>query len=258
MLAELDLRENARIHAPSLPDRPGLARAAQATWLGRMVNEHGSAAVFEALGEQLREAGAAESLVAECAAMAEEERRHGVLCGAVVEALGGEARAWVPAPAALPAPAGVGRLEAARRTVRSVCCLAETVAVSIISAERLEMPPGELRELLTRILADEIGHARFGWRWLGEVAPSLDAAARERLADYLEVAFAHLERHQLEQLPDHGAPPPEAVALGVCDGGEARAMFYATISDVIVPRLEAHGIPAGRAWSRRGEVELAG
>ena len=52
----------------------------------------------------------------------------------------------------------------------SICCLSETVAVSLIGAERIEMPDGELRELLTKIYADEVrpDHCRAGatsWRW---------------------------------------------------------------------------------------------
>ena len=58
-------------------------------------------------------------------------------------------------------------LEAALRNMLSICCLSETVAVSLIGAERLEMPAGELRKLLTedllgrgRSLALRLAHAR--------------------------------------------------------------------------------------------------
>jgi hypothetical protein len=216
-----------------------------------MMNEHGSAAVFEGLARQLRRAGAPEERARECLGFAEEERAHGVLCGAVVEAFGGEARtACEPAPP-FPEHLDVAPIEAVTRNVVSVGCLAETVAVAIISAERLEMPDGELRDLLTRILADEIGHARFGWRWLDEVAPALDAAAKARLGDYLRVAFAHLERHEREHLPANARFPKGAAAYGLCDGEDARALFYDTVREIIVPRLESHGIPAAAAWRGR-------
>ena len=76
-------------------------------------------------------------------------------------------------------------IEALLRNVLSIACLSETVAVALIGAERLEMPNGELRDLLTRIWADEIGHARFGWRLLARLAPTLDDATKDRLGDYL-------------------------------------------------------------------------
>src|SRR6185369_951358 len=93
--------------------------------------------------------------------------------------------------------------------------------------------------------------ARFGWGLLHAAAPALDIAARRRLGDYLSVAFAHVEEHELSHLPITGPQPEGADDVGVCDGGEARELFYATVREVIVPRLEALGIPAGRAWRAR-------
>lgn len=248
----LDLVAEARRLRPAVAAvDPALRLAVQRTWRGRMINEHGSAPVFDGLARQLRRAGAADALVADCLRFADEERTHGVLCGAVVEAFGGDARAEVDPTPPFPEHPDVDPLEAVTRNVLSVGCLAETVAVAIISAERLEMPEGELRDLLSRILADEIGHARFGWRWLADVAPSLDAAARARLGAWLRVAFAHLERHELTHLPAGARFPPGAAAYGLCDGDDARALFYDTVREVIVPRLEAHGIAAEAAWKAR-------
>ena len=254
----LDLTAEARRLRPALGEiDPALREAARRTWLGRMINEHGSAPVFDGLARQLEAAGVAADLVAACRTMAEEERTHGALCGAVVEALGGEARAEVDAPRPLPEHRDVAPLEGALRNVLSVCCLSETVAVSLIDAERLEMPEGELRVLLTRILADEVGHARFGWRFLALVAPSLDAAARARLGTYLRVAFAALETHELAHIPSRTAFPPAAASYGLCDGASARSLFYATVEEVILPRLSEHGLPARAAWEARRSLRAA-
>ncbi|MFI5299382.1 MAG: ferritin-like domain-containing protein [Polyangiales bacterium] len=251
MLATLDLRSEARRHAPMLPSMPWLATAARETWRGRMINEHGSARVFEALSAQLARAGFAREIVDECARFADEERMHGVLCGAVVEALGGEASATIEIGRPLPEHADVVLREASLWNVLSVSCLSETIAVALIGAERLEMPEGALRDLLTRIWSDEIGHARFGWRVLTQESQRLDDDARVRLADYLAVAFAALEAHELAHLPESSKPPMEGLALGLCDGADARVLFYETIHEVIVPSLERAGIAARRAWERR-------
>ncbi|MFO0758785.1 MAG: ferritin-like domain-containing protein [Byssovorax sp.] len=248
----LDLVEPARRARPAVPAiDPALRLAAQRTWRGRMINEHGSAPVFEGLARAFARAGGFEGEVLACRTMAEEERTHGVLCGAVVEAFGGEARAIVSRPLPFPEHADVGPIEGLTRSVLSVSCLAETVAVSILSAERLEMPEGELRALVTRILSDEIGHARFGWRWLAEVGPALDGDARARLGAYLRVAFRRLEQHELDHLPARTCFPEGAAAYGLCSGEEARALFYDTVREVIVPRLEGAGIPAEAAWAAR-------
>jgi hypothetical protein len=113
--------------------------------------------------------------------------------------------------------------------------MSETVAVSL-GAERLEMPDGRLRELLTRIYADELGHARFGWRLLEQIRASLDARERAAIEQYLPRAFAHLEAHELAHLPDRDAPPNGSL-LGLCSGKQARELLYETIDEVIRPGL---------------------
>jgi hypothetical protein len=222
-----------------------------------MVNEYESAEVFEALAETLAQAGFARSVVDEVRGFSDEERRHGVLCGAVVTALGGEARAPGTARPSFPLHPDVEPLEAVLRNVLSVCCMSETVAVSLIGAEREEMPEGELRALLTGIWSDEIGHARFGWRLVTDLVPTLDEAARARLGLWLRVAFAHLETHELAHLPLDARPPEAGRALGLCRGDHARGLFFDTVTEVIVPALEAVGLPARDAWAQRRALPLA-
>jgi hypothetical protein len=230
---------------------PPLQNAAIATWRGRMVNEYQSARVFDGLAHQARKLALSAAVVDQLTEFAHEERQHGVLCGAVVEALGGEARAVVTEPRALPEHAGVPGVEGFLRNVLSVSCLSETVAVALIGAERLEMPEGELRELLTGIWADEIGHARFGWRVAQELVPSLGCAQRQRLSLYLRVALRHLERHELAHLPLSSTPPPAGAALGLCNGADARLLFYQAVKEAILPPLEALGLRARDAWATR-------
>ena len=59
------------------------------------------------------------------------------------------------------------------------------------------MPKGPSRDLLSRIWADEIGHARFGWQMLEALLPSCDDAERAAIARYLPVALRHLEAHEI-------------------------------------------------------------
>lgn len=257
-MSTLDLRTLARAYTPALDVDPGLRDLAIGTWRARMINEHRSAVVFEALADQLAAAGIDEASIDRCRSFADEERHHGVLCGAVVEALGGEARAECPPDAPVPAHDDVGPAEAALRNLLSICCLSETVAVALIGLEREQLPEGPLHDLLTRIWADECGHANFGWRRLPELVPDAPEA-RERVGDYLEVAFAHLEAHEMAHLP-HRDPPPGGQTLGLCSGTEARELLRATVEEIIVPTLQAHGLPAERAWRNRhrARAQLAG
>ena len=255
MNAVLDLREAARGRAVALPQLPELRPAAIATWRARMVNEYQSAAVFAELAAQADRLGFAATLAPQLREFEAEEREHGVLCGSVVEALGGEARVDVSAPGPVPAHVDVAPREGFLRNVLSVSCLSETVAVALIGAERLEMPAGALRELLSKIWADEVGHARFGWRVVQELLPQVDAAVRERLSLYLRVALRHLELHELAHLPLGAAPPPEGAALGLCSGRDARTLFYETVAAAILPSLDALGLGASEAWQARRSAD---
>ncbi len=247
----LDLREQARALMPRVESIEHLALSAQRTWARRMVNEYGSSSVFASLAFQMESAGIEPDSVARCRLFSEEEKRHGILCGAVVEALGARACETLPLQAPYPMHRDALPKEGLARNLLSIGCLSETVAVALIGAERLEMPDGELRELLTSIYADEIGHARFGWEQVGRLLPAMDATARKRLSIYLSCAFAHLEDHELSHLPVDSVFPPEGVALGLCSGAGARVLFYEVVSEVIVPRLEALGLEASKAWELR-------
>jgi hypothetical protein len=262
-VARLDLRALARaqrptgLHAHVLDDR--LRAAAIATWRARMVNEHGSAPVFEGLVAQLdalTQLGLLDSKDIDRARnFAAQERRHGIACGAVVEALGGAAKADALPEQTFPEhDDAIGELEACLRNLVSICCLSETVAVALIAAERHDMPAGSLRELLTGIWAEECGHANFGWRLLPKLLAHADALTLEHLGEYLRLAFAELEAHELAHLPASFVMPPGGEAYGLCDGAQARELFYATVERVIVPGLEAHGLPARQAWATRARL----
>jgi hypothetical protein len=251
-MQSFDVAALAQKYVPALPQLPHLRASALATWRGRMINEYSSSVVFDGLAKQMTEAGLDAELVASAREFAAEERRHGALCGAVVLALGGEAHAQMREEHDFPMHEDAEtKLEAVLRNVISIGCLSETVAVALIGAERIDMPDGELHTLLTDIFKDEVGHSRFAWRLLENVAPSLDLETKARLGDYLRVAFAHLEHHELAHLNPNAMPPEEGAALGLCNGQEARSLFYDTIEQVIIPGLEAHGIPAREAFAAR-------
>jgi hypothetical protein len=246
----LDLSQETRGRVPALDDPDDLRDAVIGTWHGRMVNEWMSSYVFGGLAAQLADLGDVEA-AARCYEFAREEQEHGRLCGAVVVAARGEARAAVPPPRPLPVHAKASRRAAAARNVLSIACLSETVAVALIGAERLEMSEGPLRELLTRIWADEVGHARFGWTWLERALPALDDDELAAVNAYLPYALGHLEAHELSHLPIACEPPIEGREYGVCSGRAARALFYDTVREVIVPSLEARGLSGARAWEER-------
>lgn len=249
----LDLRAEGAEHRPDLHDLPDLTEAERAmavrTWRGRMVNEHVSAQVFAGLVPQLMRAALPPALQAEVPAMIADEYRHARQCAGVVLALGGDPVAPLPVVQPLPSHDEVSPLEAVLRNVISVGCLSETVAVSVIRAEHAELDGSTLGGVLSTILADEVQHARFGWKLLGLVAPRLDADARARTSRYLVDALRHQIAWEVPKLPVNLGLRDELAKAGVCDGAQARELFFATIGEVVVPQLEAAGLDARRAWA---------
>ncbi|MSQ82640.1 MAG: ferritin-like domain-containing protein [Myxococcales bacterium] len=254
MSALIDLRAEASAGAPLLTDLPELTaqerQAAIETWRGRMVNEHISARVFGSLLGQAMQAGVCASRLEELAAFASEELRHARQCASAVCALGGEAVAPLPPLPKVPEHADAADpMEALLRNVISVCCMSETVAVALIRAETLEIGPPTLRKVLDSILADEVGHARWGWTLLREVAQP-DPQLCQRLDRYLPVAFEHLVIHELAHLPAHDGWGQSTAQIGVCSGEAARALFFDTVGQVIAPGLDDCGLAGTVAWAQ--------
>lgn len=218
------------------------------SWVGRMCNEHVSARIFAQLLPQMMEVGLSPRSQEAVAKMISDELRHGRLCAAAVVGLGGEAVCELPPLTAVPLHEDADALEGLLRNILSVSCLSETVAVSLIAAERLNAGHPVLEETLSSILADEVQHARFGWNLLAELSGELSAPLRSRLGDYLAPAFADLRRYELSNLSPRPAPSKAAEDYGICDGPSARQIFFDTVRDVIIPGLEEHGLPAARAW----------
>ncbi len=255
----LDLQHEVIDAYPNLATIPAiendqLRQMTQRTWLGRMVNEYGSSSVFASFADQCTTHAAIVGIspveIERLQQFANEEKRHGILCGAVVETFGGSAIADHITSYSFPMHEDASPLEGILRNLLSICCLSETVAVALIAAEREDMPDGVLKDLLTDIWSDECGHAHFGWRHLNDWLPN-DPILKNKLGEYLTVAFGHLEAHELAHLPLNSNPPKEGLQYGLCSGQAARALFYATVEGIIIPQLEHHGIPAKWAWENR-------
>jgi hypothetical protein len=204
-------------------------RAAIAEWTGRMVDEQAASRVFAGLLPQMMRAGVDARFQAAAADAVVDELRHARLCGAVVAALGGEARAPMLDGEDVLRHDGVSALEGLLRNVLDISCLAETVDVALLESRYRHARESTLRRVIAEILDDEIDHSRLGWRLLQELVPRIDGHMRERLGAYLVPAFARL-------LDRHGAPHPHAA--------DQQALVIEAIYEVIVPRLEAFELPA--------------
>lgn len=230
---------------------PEALESARRFWRARMEAEHRSVQVFAQLGLQLLEANAPLDAKTVTLRMAEDELLHTEICGRVLEALGGEPEIEQDVRVRpIATHAGCSLEERALRNVLYTTCLSEMVAVArLTDSLELATDPG-VRSAIRSILADEVMHGQFGFLYLDAVA--IDHETRASLGEYLVHAFAVLE----EELAPAGRarapePHPDAIALGVLVPRRAHEAFHGTIEHAIVPGLEAHGIPAARAWRER-------
>lgn len=238
----LDLREVDAL-APLLPHDLDLSdedrRHAVHEWRGRMVSEHASARVFAALFDQAMRAGVTPGWLDELSAMVQEELQHARLCARAVASLGAVAVAPMPPLPRVPEHAAVPPLEGLVRNVLSICCLEETVAVALLEANRARVAYPALADAVEIILADEVGHARFGWTFVEDALPRLPDESRARLDAYLPHAFRHLVERFGHHAPSSSAA---AMAVGACAGPADHDLFARTVEEAIVPALERLGL----------------
>jgi len=255
MSIEVDFSDVVRREGPVRVARvalaPGERDYAVSTWRQRMAGEYVSSRVFSTLSSQAMRAGLSHGVVCELARMAMEEIDHGRRCARVVAAFDALPTATIPDLPPVPEHDDVAPLEAFFRNVLSVSCCSETAAVALVGAEREVAATEELREQLDRILADEVGHARIGWKLLDEA--SLAQPMRARLSGWLVTCFLH-------QLRFHGgslAMPSvseASLSVGVPDGPRNFELFFATMQTVTVPQLERRGFQADRAFDLAMQV----
>ncbi|MCZ7687003.1 MAG: ferritin-like domain-containing protein [Sandaracinaceae bacterium] len=222
----------------------------------RALDEQRSLLAFSELMSELCEAGAAIDVIGSLARVIRDEALHVDLCDRVVGALGGwDERApepqWVRSNKRLPLKRRV------LATVLGSLCAGETISVQMIRGVRESATDPVVHAVLTRMLADESFHSRFGWWWL-EAMP-LDGEERAWADRYL----ARLLPHLAAQLA-----PPAAVSRpyvpspsGSMSAEERQEAFLTAVEKTIVPGFDRAGLSASVIWAgvkaRREEERAA-
>jgi hypothetical protein len=106
--------------------------------------------------------------------------------------------------------------------------------------------------LLTRLLADESFHSRFGWWWLEHEADSLTGEDRALIDGFLPRAFAGIERAaRPPKAALEGGAPYHHGPFGAMSPAEREEAFVRTLEKQILPGFEELGIDAAAAWNAR-------
>jgi hypothetical protein len=225
----------------------------RARWQVQRLVEYRSTSVFLDLSKQLMQAGASLSEVAVSVRMAQDEYRHADMCGEVARALG--CKTLEPLSTELPVVAmhaDVSREVAALRNVILCTCISETNAVANFVVELEELRDPYVKAATRALLADEVLHGEYGFRYLEDWAPFLarEAKAKNQVSSYLKYAFAYAERELLGVTDSKNATAEER-SLGLLDRKTRADVFHDVMRNAVVPGLEQHGLAAEKAFRQR-------
>ena len=217
----------------------------------RALDEQRSLLAFSELLTELCLAGAPVDVIGSLTRVVRDEAYHVDLCDRVVQALGGWGThfpepTWVRSNKKLPLKRRI------LQTVVGSLCIGETLSVAMIAGVREHASDPVAHALLTRLLADESFHSRFGWWWL-EAMPMTE--------DDFEFARGYLSRI-LPSVEASVRPSAQAIAkphryspFGSMSGAERNAAFESVMEKKILPGFDKAGFDASGIWAaRRQEV----
>lgn len=218
----------------------------------RALDEQRSLLAFSELMSELCEVGAPIDVIGSLARVVRDEALHVDLCDRVVKALGGwDERApepqWVRSDKKLPLRRRV------LATVLGSLCAGETISVQMIRGVRESATDPVVHAVLTRMLADESFHSRFGWWWL-ESMP-LDDDERAWADRYLSRLLPHLAA---QLAPRESTRAYVASPFGSMSTEERGEAFLTAIEKTILPGFDRAGLSASAIWADIGARRAEG
>lgn len=217
----------------------------------RALDEQRSVVAFSELLTELCLAGAPIEVIGSLTRVVRDEALHVDMCDRVVKALGG----WDENP---PEPQWVRsnkKLPLKLRTLQTVLgslCVGETVSVHMIKGVREHASDPVVHALLTRLLADESFHSRFGWWWLREI--EMDDEERRFANAFVQKLLPHVCKSMRPKPSNkrHVYSP-----FGSMSADERIAAFDDAMHQTILPGFDAAGLEASAAWNAMDGREAA-
>lgn len=223
-------------------------------WRARLLDEYRSATLFSQFQSLTLWANVPNDLLGCCSRVVQDELRHVQLCGDLIHALGAAPTTQAP-PEVFVAPWDA-RVPMDRQVLEFALqffCLGEQLSARMIEATHQTTGHPMAREVLRRLGSDERFHAEFGWTVVNTVWPFASEETRGAIAADLPTQLLRLENTFVaygKDAPD--VPLSDAHRhLGSLSIGEHRDTFYAGVEQDLLPRLEALGLEARRAWAAR-------
>jgi hypothetical protein len=160
---------------------PDDAEEARLVWTRTAFSEYASAAAFAEIAAALLAAGAPIDLTAAASDFVVDEIVHAEAAARLAAALGGAVALEVDLTRLVRPPAAAAPLLRAAELVVRTSCVGEAMTLPMLKLSRKLAGSALVEGVLRRVIADEAGHAKFGWWFLDWADPGLDDAARAHL-----------------------------------------------------------------------------
>lgn len=213
---------------------PRDAVPARMVWTQTAFSEYASAAAFAEIAAALLRAAAPIDLVAAAGDFVVDEILHTEVAARIATALGGAVEMQVDLDKLVrPATAGHALLRAAELVVRT-SCVGESLTVPMLKLSRGLAGSKLVEAALRKIVADESGHAQFGWWFLDWADPQLvdsDRAHLSTIASNTVRAFAPLLGRECS-----------ASGLGVVSCDHYDGAFARAVTEQVARPLAERGI----------------
>lgn len=231
---------------------PAARELGRRAYQARALDEQRSLVAFTELLGELCEMGAPIDCVGSLARVVRDEAVHVDLCDRMVKRLGGwderpPEPAWVRSPKKWPVRTRV------LGTILGSLCVGETLSVAIFRGCRDGASDPTAHAMLTRMLADESFHARFGFWWL-ESMP-LREEELPFATGCVRSVFRSIVRDFLPKQAGDGGPYV-ASPFGSMSPEDRRAAVLSALDRIVVPGFEKAGIPAADLWAEAQATEV--
>jgi hypothetical protein len=213
------------------------------TFVHRAVDEQRSLIAFSELLTALCQSGAPIDVIGSLTRVVRDEALHVDLCDRMVRRLGGWPEA-APTPRIVSLPAKWSLEQRVLATILGSLCVGETISVALLARARGNATDPVAHEVLTRMLADESFHSRFGFWWL-DAFPRSDGAQA-----FAERFVARILRSVVvDFLPTQTGAEHRDTRYGGVAAEARREAVVEAIEKTVVPSFERAGISAQKSWA---------
>lgn len=211
----------------------------------RALDEQRSMRAFSELLSQLCASGAPLDVIGGATRIVRDEALHVELCGKVVDCLGG----WpdnAPEPNWVSPPSSYDQRQQLLHTIIGSLCIGETVSVAMLAGVREHASDPVVHKVLTRMLADESFHSRFGWWWLERESATLSPPERRWIAGWLPRALHAATKAALGATTGSEPSEFEHGPFGMMSQAERRSALAHCITKSIIPNFSRCGFDVRR------------